>query len=539
VVDRYRVTRLLGRGGFGSVYAAVHEVVGQPVALKILDRNRIDQAQSLERFFREARAAGQIGHPNIVRVLDAGTAEGGVPFIAMDLVDGVALSSIPAGELDVARVVRIGVEVLRALEAAHQAGIVHRDVKPANVMVGRGPEGDDRVWVLDFGISKIANPDATSLTQPGMMIGTPGYAAPEQYTSPRSIDERVDLYGVGALMYRMLSGRLPHSQPSPAETMLAACARPPAPLASVAPVVPEALAAVVDRSLATHRSDRWPTASAMREALEAALSRTAGDERRARPNPAAREAAPTRDERAPRTPAEPSAPLEPTALGPRDGETAPTGGPDLPPTRPMTMPQREGSTSAPPRVSEEERGPGPSGRPRRGRLLPVASVGIGAATLVAGGVWLVLSLAGASTGAGSSEPTVAEMGSGGGDAGARTPSGRAADDRSDGAPADAAAAAPAPRRDAGGGRRMAGRDRTGRGGSARDRDERSDRTAPDPSASQDSARVGQCLVECNTELQECTARVRRQGLGPRDDMACRRRNGECHRTCRAASPSAL
>jgi serine/threonine-protein kinase len=269
-VDRYYVERLLGGGGMGAVYRARHVHLDQPVALKLLKANLAASRDMVERFVREAKAAAAIGNPHIIRVSDFGVSNDGRAFLAMELLDGRDLEELIRQEktLAPARAVRIALQVLDGLGAAHAAGIVHRDLKPANIFLVPG----DQVKLVDFGVSKVqAAPGVSSLTQTGMVMGTPMYMAPEQFKGAREVDGRADLYAVGVTLYQMLSGALPYDAPTYESLILQIYTEPPKPLAQVAPSVPAALAAVVERGMAREPAQRYGTAKEFADALRAAM----------------------------------------------------------------------------------------------------------------------------------------------------------------------------------------------------------------------------------------------------------------------------
>ena len=272
-VDRYDLHALIGVGGFGTVYRATHAILKQPVALKLLrpELAAVDPG-ALDRLLREARAAAAIGHPNIIRVLDCGVTPEGRAFLVMEELTGADLKEVTArgaGPMPSARAVGIVLQVLEALAAAHAAGIVHRDLKPANVFLCAG----DAVKLVDFGISKMAPTGSLkAMTLPGMAMGTPAYMAPEQFESARDVDARADLYSAAAILYELLSGRLPFAARSYPELVLKVQTERPAPLATVAPEVPALLAAVVDRGLARDADARWQSAGELAGALRAALA---------------------------------------------------------------------------------------------------------------------------------------------------------------------------------------------------------------------------------------------------------------------------
>ena len=189
VIDKYRITRLLGEGGMGAVYAAENTVIGKAVAIKVLRPEHAGNRQVVERFLREARTAASVDHPGIVEVFDFGWAEDGAPYLVMALLKGESLAAHidgARGPLPVERAVAITAEVLSVLGAVHDNGIVHRDLKPDNVFLARRGDGSQRVRVLDFGISKMRVEVATRLTQTGTVLGTPYYMSPEQAHGART-----------------------------------------------------------------------------------------------------------------------------------------------------------------------------------------------------------------------------------------------------------------------------------------------------------------------------------------------------------------
>lgn len=277
-LDRYQVDRLLGVGGFGAVYRATHVHTEAKVALKVLKRSLGADQGLLDRFLREAKAAAAVGNEHIVRVLDAGVAEGTQAFLVLELLEGMDLKELAEreGPLPPMRVGLLVAQVLDALAAAHAQGIVHRDLKPANCFVTRrlDAQGTERDFVklLDFGISKMhRDGEASNLTQANVAMGTPSYMAPEQFFDARSVDGRSDLYAVGAMLYELFSGRLPYVAPSYPELVVKVKLERPAPLAQVAPGLSSELCAVVDRALAKERDRRFASAMEMAAALRQAL----------------------------------------------------------------------------------------------------------------------------------------------------------------------------------------------------------------------------------------------------------------------------
>jgi serine/threonine-protein kinase len=272
-VDRYEVQRLLGVGGFGSVYRARHVHTDATVALKLLKRELNADASMIERFMREAKAASAVGNEHIVGVLDAGIAPGGQAFLVLEFLDGWDLKELVfrEGPQRPQRLVEIALQALDGLAAAHARGVVHRDMKPANVfIVQRG--GKDFVKVLDFGISKMHQEQGKGgLTLTGVAIGTPSYMAPEQFFDARSVDGRSDLYSVSVMLYELLAARLPFEAKSYAELVVKVRTEVPPPLSTIAPMLPATLCLAIDKGLARDREQRWPTAQQFSEALKAAI----------------------------------------------------------------------------------------------------------------------------------------------------------------------------------------------------------------------------------------------------------------------------
>ncbi len=383
-IDRYEVESWLGGGGFGAVYRARHAVMDRPVALKILHTKQNMSQRAVERFFQEAKAAAAIGHPDIIQVFDAGVTPDGTSFLAMELVEGCSLHDLLEVErLPPERAVSIALGVLGALEAAHAAGIVHRDVKPGNIMLGGttidGSNSADHVKLLDFGISKVKKPgEGMDMTRSNIAMGSPGYAAPEQYLSARDVDARADVYGVGVVLYRTLSGQLPFDVESYEEMVVRACTSEPAPLASRAPEVPPALATVVDRAIAREREARHVSARAFAAALRAAAADLGADTPSAGAPPDA--LAPT---------------IATDGSGPYPAVRASTHGSgrwaavraSTPGDTPRTPPTRLGLTASEPgsvpRAATHPTRVGPSGRSLPSRLA-LAVIGVGAAGLVGG-----------------------------------------------------------------------------------------------------------------------------------------------------------
>jgi predicted Ser/Thr protein kinase len=259
---RYEVIRPLGWGGMAEVYLAADRLLGREVAVKVILQRFADDEEFTSRFRREARAAASLNHPNVVAVHDVGVHQGN-PFIVMEYVPGRTLADMVRenGPLPLDRAAEVGEAVARALGAAHAAGIVHRDVKPGNIMV----TADGRIKVLDFGIARALR--WTPLTDTPAVHGTAEYMAPE-YVRGEGADPRSDVYSLGAVLYEALTGRPPFTGDSPLQVAYRQLEEAPAPPETIRPEISAALSAVVLRCLAKHPGERYRRA----EELAADLS---------------------------------------------------------------------------------------------------------------------------------------------------------------------------------------------------------------------------------------------------------------------------
>ncbi len=271
IAGKYELEGLLGEGGMGAVYQATNLAIGRRVAIKILNASMADREDVKRRFELEARAAAVISHPGIVDVLDMGQTDEGEAFIVMEHLEGMTLRSLNKELKGLTPGQSVGVMnfVLEALSAAHRAGVIHRDVKPANIFVCTRPPV---VKLLDFGVSRFG--ESTGLTQTGNAIGTPRYMAPEQVLGEHDLGPEADLYSVGAVLYSLLGGRPPHGGGSDMAMLARILHDTPAPLASVKPGLPPGLCAIVDSLLLKDRTRRPGNAETVRQALLAEVPAT-------------------------------------------------------------------------------------------------------------------------------------------------------------------------------------------------------------------------------------------------------------------------
>ncbi|MFI1518242.1 protein kinase domain-containing protein [Kitasatospora cineracea] len=274
---RYVLQRMLGQGGMASVHLAHDTVLDRQVAVKTLHTELGREASFKERFRREAQAVARLQHTNIVSVFDSGedVAPDGTttPYIVMEFVEGRSLKDVldeqvtTLGAMPNEQALKITAAVLAALEASHDQGLVHRDIKPANVMVST----KGVVKVMDFGIARALQSGVTSMTQTGMVVGTPQYLSPEQALG-KSVDARSDLYSVGCMLFELLSGQLPFDGDSAFSIAYKHVQEtPPAPSTLNRAVTP-GIDALVERALRKDPAQRFPTAEAMREEVERVLA---------------------------------------------------------------------------------------------------------------------------------------------------------------------------------------------------------------------------------------------------------------------------
>jgi serine/threonine-protein kinase len=273
---KWRLDGVLGVGGMAAVYSATHRN-GIRCAVKMLHAAFSEDTSARDRFLREGKIANQVDHPGVVQVLDDDVTEDGQAFLVMELLEGKALhelASESAGRLDPARALLLADQLLDALAAAHDQGVLHRDVKPENVFLTT----EGRVKILDFGIAHVVDvTGAVRATQAGTPMGTPAFMSPEQARGRWDlVGPQSDVWGVGASLFTLLSGRMIHDGETVQELMAAVFSKPAPSLATVAPEMPKEVVDVVDRALALRMTDRWEDARAMRDAVRAAYRALTG-----------------------------------------------------------------------------------------------------------------------------------------------------------------------------------------------------------------------------------------------------------------------
>ncbi len=271
---RYRIDSLIGLGGMGSVYRVTRLLIGDEVAMKILHTERVADPHVGERFRREAQAAARLKHPNAVSIYDFGVTSDGLQYLVMELLEGLSLRQIikRQGPLSPAVAAEITVQVCAALDEAHQRNIVHRDIKPDNIIINSTISGL-RVKVLDFGIAKLRDDVASHLTQTGSVMGTPHYMSPEQCLG-EELDSRADIYSMGIVLYEMLCGRVPFNSPVSTAVVVQHVNQPPQSLRTINSGISAKVEAVVFHALEKQRDARPPTASALARELTAAVHST-------------------------------------------------------------------------------------------------------------------------------------------------------------------------------------------------------------------------------------------------------------------------
>jgi serine/threonine-protein kinase len=267
----YRVLSLLGQGGMGAVYLARHPQIGREVAIKVLPSNDGD-GELVGRFLNEARATAAVKHPNIVEILDMGTAEDGLVYLVMELLEGETLRKVlkAQGQLDVQRAMGFTYQVASALAVAHDKGIIHRDLKPENLFVVHDDNSNisrtqrlvsrEKIKVFDFGLAKFdlarGGIESAISTRPGTAMGTPYYMSPEQCLGNRNLDGRTDIYSLGVILYEALCGVPPFTGKGAGQLMFLHMHRDPVPPRTLRPEIPDGLEALILKMLAKQPEDR-------------------------------------------------------------------------------------------------------------------------------------------------------------------------------------------------------------------------------------------------------------------------------------------
>jgi len=274
IADRYLVLAKLGEGGMGRVYLAEHVKMGRKSAVKVMNPGAVNDSDAISRFNREAANASRISHQHVAQVYDFGETPDGLIYLAMEFVEGEALTDILKrdGALPPERAGEIVRQTAEALSVAHDMGIVHRDLKPDNIMLAKFRDGSDCVKVVDFGIAKAAGVEAQKVTKTGLVIGTPEYMSPEQIAGD-PLDARSDIYSLGLVAYNILTGRLPFNSKTAQESVIMRLTEPPMRLAQTRPQIAwtPAVQQVMDKALQRDAALRYSSANEFGRALSAAV----------------------------------------------------------------------------------------------------------------------------------------------------------------------------------------------------------------------------------------------------------------------------
>jgi serine/threonine-protein kinase len=277
LADRYLIMSVIGHGGMGVVYKARHELMDRIVAIKMLQSQLISDSMSVKRFQQEARAASKLKHPNVITLYDFGVSPTGQPYLVMDYLEGVSLADVikKEGQVGVDRSVKIFGQACSALDHAHKQGVIHRDLKPGNIMLVEDDQDKDCVKVVDFGVAKLlwgGEEENQRLTQTGEVCGSPVYMSPEQCQGQK-LDQRSDVYSMGVVMYEALTGRLPLLGKTMVDTMSKHISEMPQSFGVVRPdlYIPERLEAVIFRALAKDPASRLQSMEEFEQELKFAI----------------------------------------------------------------------------------------------------------------------------------------------------------------------------------------------------------------------------------------------------------------------------
>jgi serine/threonine protein kinase len=278
LLDKYKLTRMLGKGGMGEVWEGEHQLTGRRVAVKVLSENYASNKKVTARFGREARAASSVQHDGIVEILDQDRTAEGTPFLVMEFLAGESVGQRIKRQkkLSEAEALAIMLPMLEALDAAHQAGVIHRDLKPDNVFILPGVRGSERIKILDFGISQKADEIEQGLTQAGSVLGTPHYMSPEQARGEPNIDVRVDVYAAAVMLYECVVGEVPFDAGNYNALLQIILSRPPASPRSRGAEIRAPVEQVLLSCLAKKREERPPNARVMGDLLASAVQQDDG-----------------------------------------------------------------------------------------------------------------------------------------------------------------------------------------------------------------------------------------------------------------------
>ncbi|HUS28321.1 MAG TPA: serine/threonine-protein kinase [Kofleriaceae bacterium] len=269
-IGSYRILQKIGTGGMGAVYLAEHPLIGKKVALKVIHKELATNKEVVQRFFQEAKAVTKIGNEHIIQIHDFGVTPDGDHFYIMDYLDGQTLAQIIAKDtvLPTMRALHIGAQIAAALSAAHSAGVIHRDLKPDNVMLTQRLGDSDFVVLLDFGLAKMNIGGSSAVkTAAGVLLGTPQYMSPEACESRGNLDHRTDIYALGILLFQMITGMLPFDGETMGEVLVKQVTQLPPPPRGFNPSIPPSVEQIVLRCLAKNPDARFPTMISLREAL--------------------------------------------------------------------------------------------------------------------------------------------------------------------------------------------------------------------------------------------------------------------------------
>ena len=287
IAGKYRLNQLLGVGGMATVWSATNVYTDREFAVKCLLPNVGSTEEARARFLMEAKVSARVDHPNVIEVIDVGQMEDGALFLVMELLTGLSLEAAVRREqppMTVYQLCVVMLEVARALAAAHQNGVVHRDLKPTNIFLHRGRDGNVTTKVLDFGVSKFLESDRNhALTMDGTLLGSPMYMSPEQAVGSTSIDGRADIFAFGAILFEALSGHRCYEAPNFNALLVAVATKPPKSIDECAPQMPEPLRALVRDTLVTDRNKRIANFEAIIERLTKVLPALEKDKRRLPP----------------------------------------------------------------------------------------------------------------------------------------------------------------------------------------------------------------------------------------------------------------